>query len=381
MKFRTISNSFLFTLLALSLVAPSAQCQNSQSASVQSSAERPLNVLVLGDSIMWGQGLRPENKSWYHLKIWLAQQTGRLVTERIEAHSGAMIEAEGTPESRVTVDGEVNVAVPTVTNQLAQAVRHYTNGPEVHLVLVSGCANDVNARNVLNAAKTSEEIRLLTEAKCGRPLERLLRRITASFPTAYVIVTGYYPFVSEKTRNDIFMRGLTKRFYKAIAGASRLNQEAIFKGIVANSDQWYRSSNKSLSEAARTVNAELGGTQSQGRVMFAEVHFLPEHSFRAPKTQLWNFESSPIRKLLVILSFGKILLRPNDQVRRQRNASCKEYWKAVPTESESQKKERKNQQMLCRYAALGHPNRQGALLYTDAIIGQLKTVLPILRSK
>lgn len=120
------------------------------------------------------------------------------------------------------------------------------------------------------------------------------------------IVVGYYPFVSEKTRNDMFMRALTKKFYKAVPGASRLSQEAIFKRMVANSDQWYRSSNKSLGEAVKTVNAELSGAKSQARVRFAEVHFLPDHSFRARKTQLWNFESSLIRKLLVILSFGRI---------------------------------------------------------------------------
>jgi hypothetical protein len=330
---------------------------------------------------MWGQGLRPENKSWHHLKIWLAQHTGRPVTERNEAHSGAVIEAASADETRVADNGEVNVAVPTLNRQLEETVRHYSNGSGIDLVLVSACANDVDVKNVLNAANTTEEIRLLTEAKCGKPMERLLRRITASFPTAYVIVTGYYPFVSEETNNDIFMRGLTKKFYKAIAGASKLDQKAIFNRVIANSDQWYRSSNQSLSEAARTVNAELGGTQSRRRVMFAQVHLLPEHSFRAPKTQLWNFESSPIRKLLVILSFGKILLRPNDQVRRQRNASCKDYWKAPPSESATEKKERKNQELLCRYAALGHPNRAGAMVYVEAISEQLKTVFPVLTSK
>lgn len=381
MKFRTITSVFLVTLLALSLVAPSAQGQNSQSASVQKPAERPLNMFVLGDSIMWGQGLRPENKAWNHLKTWLAQHTGRPVVERIEAHSGAMIESGGADKSRVKVDGEVNVAVPTLTNQLEEAVRHYTNGQEVDLVLVSGCANDVDARNVLNAANTTEEIRLLTEAKCGQPMERLLRRITASFPTAYVIVTGYYPFVSEKTGNDIFMRGLTKRFYKAIAGASRLNQEAVFKRIVANSDQWYRSSEKSLSEAVKTVNAELRAPVSQERVRFAGVHFLPEHSFRAGKTQLWDFESSPVRKLLVILSFGRILLRTNDEVRRQRTTSCKEFWKAPPSETLDQKKERKNEELLCRYASLGHPNRQGASVYAQTISAQLESIFPAFSSK
>src|SRR5688572_31754629 len=143
MKFRAITQSFLFTLLALSLVAPGAQCQNSQSGSVERSTERPLNVLVLGDSVMWGQGLRPDNKSWHHLKIWLAQHTGSPVTERNEAHSGAVIEAANADETRVADNGEVNVAVPTLNRQLEVTVRHYSNGPAVDLVLVSGCANDV----------------------------------------------------------------------------------------------------------------------------------------------------------------------------------------------------------------------------------------------
>jgi hypothetical protein len=53
----------------------------------------------------------------------------------------------------------------------------------------------------------------------------------------------------------MFMKALTKRFYKAVSGASRLNRESIFKQIIANSDQWYRSSNNSLQEAVKTVNA------------------------------------------------------------------------------------------------------------------------------
>jgi len=108
------------------------------------------------------------------------------------------------------------------------------NEPELDLVIVSGCVNDVDAKNVLNAAKTSEEIRLLTEAKCSQPMEKLLRRITASFPAAYVIVTGYYPFISDQTRNDIFMRGLTKRF---LQGASRCSQAESASDLPANGRQ------------------------------------------------------------------------------------------------------------------------------------------------
>jgi len=65
---------------------------------------------------MWGQGLKPENKAWYQMKIWLAQRTGRPVNERIEAHSGAVIENEVIEKNSVPVDGEVNVAQPTIVN-------------------------------------------------------------------------------------------------------------------------------------------------------------------------------------------------------------------------------------------------------------------------
>jgi hypothetical protein len=330
---------------------------------------------------MWGQGLKLENKSWYQMKIWLRQHTGREVVERIEAHSGALIEAEHLEGNSAPADSEVNVARPTIGDQLQRASQHFVNGPEVDLVLVSGCANDVGARNVMNASNSTEEIRLLTEAKCGPPMERLLRRITSSFPTAYVIVTGYYRFVSEKTRNDLFMRALTKRFYKAVPGASRLNRESIFKQIIANSEQWYRSSNKSLGDAVKGVNSKLSGTKSQERVSFAEIDLLPEHSFRARGTMLWDFENSPLRKLMVVLSFGRILLKTNDDVRKQRAASCKEFWKGLPGETSTHKKERKNEELLCRYAALGHPNRQGAVTYSQAIVEQLKTRFPILAAK
>jgi len=48
--------------------------------------------------------------------------------------------------------------------------------------------------------------------------------------------------------------------------------------------------------------------------------------------------------------------------------------KRQPNEGSEQKKERENRLLLFRYAALGHPNRQGALPYSDAVINLLKTI-------
>ena len=321
-------------------------------------------MLVLGDSILWGQGLKTEHKSWYHVKVWLETTTGRAVIEKVEAHSGAIIERSSASERLTITNPEVGVAAPTLNEELDVAERFYSNRL-VDVVLVSGCANDVGTRNLLNATAT-EQIDEMTKAKCGLPMEKLLRRITTSFPAARVIVTGYYPFFSEKTRNDFILKAVVRRFFKmtpALSSKERLER------LTANSNAWYRASNNALSQAVRNVNSGLHREQ----VMFAKIEFSPEHSFAAPQSRLWQFNRSPFRMVLVLLSFGKILLPTNDEVRKQRSASCREFFKRQPNETDPQKKEREQRRLLCRYAALGHPNRKGALLYAEAILKLLET--------
>jgi lysophospholipase L1-like esterase len=329
---------------------------------------RPLNMLVLGDSILWGQGLKTEHKSWYHVKVWLEKTTGRAVIEKVEAHSGAIIERSSDPESLPTPNPEVDVAIPTLNEELDNAERFYSDRLGIDVVLVSGCANDVGTQNLLNATAT-EQIDEMTKAKCGLPMEKLLRRITTSFPAARVIVTGYYPFFSEKTRNDFILKALVRRFVKVLPGTPALNSKELLARLTANSNAWYRASNNALSQAVRNVNSDLHREQ----VMFAEIEFSPEHSFAAPQSRLWQFNRSPFRMMLVLLSLGKILLPANDEVRKQRSASCKDFFKRQRSETEAQKKEREQRRLLCRYAALGHPNRKGALLYAEAILKLLKT--------
>jgi hypothetical protein len=83
---RTKHSFLIVTLLLFSAaVGLSQESQNNQQRS------RPLQMLVLGDSILWGQGLKSEHKTWHHIKVWLQKNTGRPVVERIEAHSGAVV--------------------------------------------------------------------------------------------------------------------------------------------------------------------------------------------------------------------------------------------------------------------------------------------------
>ncbi len=365
MKLRIRLNLWLVSILLF--IAPAVFCQPPQSTSNQPPV-RPINMLVLGDSIMWGQGLKPSHKPSYHVKVWLEKTTGRPVIERIEAHSGAVIEGDSITDIRTSTDREVNLGLPSVLQQLDSALRGYSDGSQIDLVLLSGCGNDVGFQNMMNAS-TIEEVDDMTKAKCGRPMEELLRRIATSFPAAQIIVTGYYPFFSEHTRNDFIVRALARRFFKTQPGAPKIDSKEVFKRLEVNSKQWYESSNQTLALEAEKINAEIG----RQRIMFARIEFHPDYSFAAPKTRLWGFNRSPFRMALVLLSFGKILLPSNDEVRGQRTASCDEVFKKQPNEVAEQKKERKALHLSCRYAALGHPNRQGALLYADAITNILQS--------
>ena len=329
-------------------------------------------MLVLGDSVLWGQGLKTEHKSWYHVKVWLEKTTGRAVIEKVEAHSGAIIERSSPPEKLTIPNPEVDVALPTLNEELENAERFYSDRLVVEVVLVSGCANDVGTQNLLNATAT-EQIEEITQAKCGLPMEKLLRRITTSFPAARVIVTGYYPFFSEKTRNDFILKALVRRFFSE---TPTLSSKELLARLTANSNAGYRASNNALSQAVRNVNSGL----HRERVMFAKIEFAPEHSFAAPQSHLWQFNRSPFRMVLALLSFGKIPLPANDEVRKQRSASCREFFKRPPGETHAQKKDRERRRILCSYAALGHPNRKGALLYAEAILKLLKTPFTVTAS-
>ncbi|HEV8367265.1 MAG TPA: SGNH/GDSL hydrolase family protein [Pyrinomonadaceae bacterium] len=358
---------FVATWLVL-LVASAAYPQSDQNVPPRPTRD-PIHMLVLGDSILWGQGLKPEHKSWYLVKMWLEKKTGQKVIERIEAHSGAVIWGSSVTENPAVDNREVNMGRPTLQEEVDNALRSYPDPRLISLVLVSGCGNDVGVQNLLNAERTSD-VDEMTETKCGKPMEDLLERLVRSFPAAQVILTGYYPFFSEKTRNDFVVNALARRFFKTQqADTHKMTSKEVFERLKINSKQWYETSNRRLAEAVRKTNAQVGAE----RVMFAKIDFPADYSFAAPKSHLWGFNRSPFRMMALFLSFGKVLLPTNDEVRSQRTASCNEVYAAKPNETIEQTKERKAGRLLCRYAALGHPNRRGALLYTQAITNILSS--------
>ena len=171
-------SKFKITLVTVLVFAFSTAIHGQTAPLADRSAPRDLNLLVLGDSILWGQGLKTEHKSWFLVKNWLEQTQHVRVKEKVEAHAGAVIGSAGTaPPRSLTVYGEVNSAWPTLHDQIDDAVRFIGDPSQIDLVLVDGCINDVNARRFLNAGNSSQNIELLAQEKCGAPVEALLSRV------------------------------------------------------------------------------------------------------------------------------------------------------------------------------------------------------------
>ncbi len=366
----------LAAIAALLLLGSSTRAQTTQPPSPRKT-DRPLNLLVLGDSISWGQGLKDEHKAWFLIKRWLQQTTGREVRERIEAHSGALIGTpnQSEPVSFADLNGELSRAYPTVYGQLDHAYKMYADPFTVDLIIVDGCINDLDSRRLLNAANTPDSIRELAHAKCGPPVEALLTRITNVFPNAHVVITGYYPILSDKSANDLFMRALAKRFYAPEGGAPKINDKGLRARLISISREWYQTSDQMLSAAARHVDAQLQAKGSHQRVLFADAGYRPENSFAASSSRLWGFDASTLRKLLVVFTLGRVQLRANDERRGQRGELCKQLLSQPAVESPEEKMIREDRLLRCRLAAVGHPNRKGAAMYADAIGNQLKPLL------
>ena len=378
---RTIRNrqlllpALLCALFLLSAERLSAQCASTPPPA----ANDPLNMLVVGDSIMWGQGLKPERKFWWRIKCWLQEKTGRVVKERIEAHSGASIESASADGMLYSNNGEVPSYTPTVNQQVDEARLHYADRGVVDLVLVNGCINDIDVRNLLNSATKLAPLEASIKEACGGRMQRLLHRIAGEFPNAHLIVTGYYNIFSAETDHNRFTRMLVKKLTSRTEDDEEMSDTEMRRRLVAISDLWYQASTRSLMEAVNLVNAEPSAT---GRVHFVDIDFGPEHAFAAPETLLWNFKFastnlSGLRRAIVIVTLGTAAYKTNDQMREMRSDSCKEIYKRMKKKGETKKEKeiRESTYLACRYASLGHPNQMGALVYTESIKGQLQGIV------
>ena len=363
--------------------------------------ENSFQMLVMGDSVMWGQGLQGQNKFWYLTKRWLeteVYQDRRKVCAHIEAHSGAtIIEQKRDRKSYIDplrkFDGEINIGTPTILQQVENAAAYYDSRhisrKSVELVLLNGGANDLS---IAKLVLPSFNFRTNIKKYCYTKMLELLNKTAIAFPNARIIVTGYYPIISEGT-DEYYVCNLLNSLVKR----NPCNLHGFKKGLdwtlekmTKTSKIWYEDTNKYLQAAVNQINYDKplenqsafsnlpATTQSipvgvSKRAFFAQVDFEKENAFAAANTYLWKVENFSDRDFTITSSHTnhacpdirelqmKKIIKTDDELFGLRNAycNCRDLrYKGFNLEK-------------CYAAGTGHPNKEGAKEFARAIQFQL----------
>ena len=347
----------------------------------------PFNVLAVGDSVMWGQGLMDPNKFTTKVKTFLQAQLGRPVNLVHLAHSGGVFSSDPpAPNEPNAVHGEVPTDFPTLGRQVfTLAPRVLPRKEDVDLILLDGCANDVGLTTIMNPNTSEQALLALTNAKCHDKMKSVLSRLVSgpdSYPNANIVVTGYYPAVSQESNVEDIERlvvgvgaatpvalglflGIPPEPITAaivtgiIANELRNKLEALKQKLIVNTTAFSNQSNSFLAQAIAESDP------SRNRIKFASPAFTPMNAFRAPQSFLWPIPHPNTAP-------GTNPENPahwvnKDEVFDARWATCDGI--QDPTLDD----------VKCRVASSAHPNVLGAQAYTNAIIGQIAGFLPAWR--
>lgn len=374
-------------------------------------ARRPLFMLVLGDSVMWGQGLLPEHKSSFKLREWICQQRNGGACQNpddvqmhIEAHSGAKITQPDSSDEKlqeerflrlntpIKFDGEVPNAYPTIWGQVDLAQRFYEAHSialdQVDLIVVNGGINDMGATRILGigGGKMAE----FAERFCRIQMEILLAKLARTFRNARIIVPGYFPLVSEKTPEKILADTVGFLFQaKKDTSGSAIPADCpidspgtpatspgkkpgfILRALARRSREWTTESDAALSTAVRNFNHQFpfnapangSAPELSVRAFFVAVSF-GDKAYGAEQTYLWNLVRKPAGVTFECAEQDHLKnLMVCDELQKNRPCMCDQAGKS--------------NDVACLRAGTFHPNTRGADAYFQAMKTQLERILPV----
>jgi hypothetical protein len=302
---------------------------------------RPFRMAVLGDSVMWGQGLREQEKYWKLTRDWLEQQLGRPVHVQVFAHSGAVIHPDGVGDQMDPLHGEVPHKWPSVVRQASLVEQPET----LDFVLMNGGANDADLAECLNPARTPQWIRDRMQPMCGERMKALLCYAVGRFPNARIMVTNYYPLVSQQSFADagsiaLIITTLFNSFSLAQASEYLTSQWAV---QLAKSYTFSNESTQWLGWAVDETNRLF-----PERVALSRVDIDGDRCLGAPNSHIWGLEHDPVRveRSAHCVTTGKMSLLTMTGFNPDFDSKCP-------------------------IASLLHPNALGARRYFEAVTAQL----------
>jgi hypothetical protein len=358
-----------------------------------------MRIAVFGDSILWGQGLLEDHKIARGVQKKLEVAGNEPVDLVSFAHSGADVWQDGetsvdllnplpsplvplggvpakaerdlerpspAPDERKRL-GEIPDETPYSLRQVDRASEELA-GKDVDLILMDAGINDVNVPHIVLPYMSRHALADRT-LSIGDRAQALLQHVHASFPSARIVVTGYYRIVTEFSRPERLLRFSAKfvrcapepwrRRFNVTAHEPLLNlaesllesHDAAFSvpGPVQNallgplkarmvelSAVFARNVERALQEQVRLFNE-----QTHGNAALATPDIPPEHAAFTDEPWIWGLDAN---------------LLPQDEVAEARCALAHELTKD-PFE-----------RFVWERASLGHPNVRGVAAYVDAIV-------------
>jgi hypothetical protein len=291
-------------------------------------------MVVLGDSIQWGQGLAEHLKLHSLVEEHIRTTHSNIgVYKTVLAHSGAIIGSDDNTQ-QPPIHGEVPTDYPTILQQ----VDAYDGNPKaVDLVLMDGGINDVYVVDIVNPFSTVD-LAAKVRQNCYTDMKELLEKVTTRFSNAKVIVTGYYQIASDNS--DItLLEAFLVAFGGLVAGALTVAAKNV---VVERCRIFATESTEKLKQAVNETNSNLDG---EPRVFFADPKFTEANAIFASEPLIYGVNAD---------------LSPQDSpptgVAPHRAPQCDAA--ASRTESVA----------ICKRASMGHPNVAGAQKYADAIM-------------
>lgn len=335
---------------------------------------RPFEFLVVGDSLVWGQGLLEKDKFYSLTTEWLENEAfggKREVNLTVKAHSGATIRFDPKEAARYRAagkdenfpyKGEVNVSSPSMFKQVDTAAaefksRRVERGAD--LVMLTAGITDIAVEGVLDPFGDEKELIRKIDEVCRDRVGSLLRYIAEQNPDAHIVVVGYYPILSEySSRSKVFngwletlnvpgwLQGFVNNPVMRPIVFGKLLKKAIKRSRV-----WVAESERNLQAAVAAHNTVIGREQA----VFVKSPLTEEHVVEAPNTKLFRMRKD-----------GTV----EDPLYAERKADCKAAFEELQKTTGI-----KYSPKRCSYAAVGHPDPAGARLYANAIIAELRKAL------
>lgn len=362
---------------------------------LRSDARGELKIVVLGDSVMWGDGLKPEEKFVGLFGREIADLTDREVHVISFAHSGArlhkiddmnsvMHEIDGHPI------GDLDSQRPTTEEQHACAAAAV---PDPEIVLLDGCINDVGATKIALPFPfnfTSKKQIATDAAACGPEMQALVENTARQYTHATIVVINYYRVVSQQSAPEFKMNGpengtpadsaveLGLEQQKLIAengqkaggapaykGQLPSNKGAWFQPWSYNSDAFLATSQDCFSWATATnphnsgpkcrkqyplpyhspATLDVSAATATERIYLATVPDKPEYAYGATESHIWLLPRDD---------------RPDDMYIERKQMCAQVFGGDLVS------------QYKCSINAIAHPNVKGAQAYRDSLVSLFK---------